>query len=377
MTDSDTPSSARRTTAQQSSPTLFSAVGRSYFPIAFVARMPFAMIVVGVLTLVVAARGSLSLGGINSAMVGLGTALFGSFIGAAADRWGQRYVLLIAGILNCLALTFMAWVVFSPLPDIVVFIAAFAIGATSPQVAPMSRSRIVDIVSAFALHPTGRARSTGTSSSLGERAPAKDMFTAGVFVIILGVFGVGMVFGSTLTALTALTNDIGRPEEAGLIYGVMGIGSAVLAISVALFPSAFALWARLLCFAPVLVTGSVVLASTESMPIIVMALLLMGTGIGPSLVTLFSLAAERAPLGRSATVMSMAGSAIIVGQSVSSAINGILAEDQGTAVAMAVPVAASAIVLCAGVLNLFVGKRRDQNAVKPSQQRVTDGEEEI
>ena len=435
MTDSEIPSSVRQTAAQQSSPTLFSAVGRSYFPIAFVARMPFAMIVVGVLTLVVAGRGSLSLGGINSAMVGLGTALFGSFIGAAADRWGQRYVLLIAGVLNCAALAFMAWVVFSPLPDLVVFIAAFAIGATSPQVAPMSRSRIVDIVmtvlpstrrpkvlnatmayesaadevifvfgpflvgllatfftpvapiigaivmtlifvSAFALHPTGRSRRTGTSNSLGERAPAKDMFTAGVFVIILGVFGVGMVFGSTLTALTALTNDIGRPEEAGLIYGVMGIGSAVLAISVALFPASFALWARLLCFAPVLVTGSIILASTESMPVIVMALLLMGTGIGPSLVTLFSLAAERAPLGRSATVMSMAGSAIIVGQSVSSAINGILAEDQGTAVAMAVPVAASAIVLCAGLLNLLIGRRSDRKAVKPSRQRVTDAEDE-
>ncbi|WP_432791601.1 MFS transporter [Brevibacterium sp. K11IcPPYGO002] len=436
MTDSDIPASVRHPAAQQSSPTLFSAVGRSYFPIAFVARMPFAMIVVGVLTLVVAGRGSLSLGGINSAMVGLGTALFGSFIGAAADRWGQRYVLLIAGILNCAALTFMAWVVFSPLPDLVVFIAAFAIGATSPQVAPMSRSRIVDIVmsvlpsprrpkvlnatmayesaadevifvfgpflvgllatfftpvapiigaivmtlifvSAFALHPTGRARTTGTSSSLGERAPAKDMFTSGVFVIILGVFGVGMVFGSTLTALTALTNDIGRPEEAGLIYGVMGIGSAVLAISVALFPSSFALWARLLCFAPIMVTGSIILASTESMPVIVMALLLMGMGIGPSLVTLFSLAAERAPLGRSATVMSMAGSAIIVGQSVSSAVNGILAEDLGTAVAMAVPVAASAIVLSAGVLNLFVGRNRDRNADKPSRRRVTEAEEEI
>ena len=61
----------------------------------------------------------------------------------------------------------------------------------------------------------------------------------------------------------------------------------------------------------------------------------------------------------------MAGSAIIVGQSVSSAINGILAEDQGTAVAMAVPVAASAIVLCAGLLNLLIGGRSDRKAVKP------------
>ncbi|WP_181275248.1 MFS transporter [Brevibacterium oceani] len=423
MTDSNLPTEAESrpqgTVASASEPTLFSAVGRSYFPIAFVARMPFAMIVVGVLTLVVAGRGSLSLGGINSAMVGLGTAVFGSFIGAAADRWGQRYVLLIVGVLNCAALTFMAWVVFSPLPDVVVFIAAFAIGATSPQVAPMSRSRIVDIVLtvlpqarrpkvlngamayesaadevifvfgpfivgllatlfdpvapiigaivmtlvfvyAFALHPTGRTRSAGSIAAVAERAPAKDMFTPGVFVVILGVFGIGMVFGSTLTALTALTNDIGRPEEAGLVYGVMGIGSAILAISVALFPAGFALWARLLCFAPVLLTGAVVLAATESMPVIVIALLLMGTAIGPSLVTLFSLAAERSPRGRSATVMSMAGSAIIVGQSVASAINGILAEDRGTATAMAVPVAASAIVLLAGVLNLFssISRRR-------------------
>src|SRR5699024_8434538 len=83
-------------------------------------------------------------------------------------------------------------------------------------------------------------------------------------------------------------------------------------------------------------------------PIIVVAVLLMGSAIGPSLVTLFSLAAERSPRGRSATVMSMAGSAIIVGQSVSSAINGVLADVEGTATAMAVPVAASAVVLIAG-----------------------------
>ena len=436
MTDNST----RTTAGTGSEPTLFSVVGRSYFPIAFIARMPFAMIVVGVLTLVVAGRGSLSLGGINSAMVGLGTALFGSFIGAAADRWGQRYVLLVVGLLNCLALAFMAWVVFSPLPDIVVFIAAFAIGATSPQVAPLSRSRLVDIiltalppsrrpkvlngtmayesaadevifvvgpflvgllatffnpvapiigaivmtmvfVSGFALHPTGRARAAGGSAELDERAPAKDMFTGGVFVVVLGVFGVGMVFGSTLTALTALTNDIGRPEEAGLIYGVMGIGSAVVAISVAAFPSSFTLWARLLCFSPIMVIGSLLLASTESLPIIVVALLLMGSAIGPSLVTLFSLAAERAPRGRSATVMSMAGSAIIVGQSVSSAINGVLADVEGTATAMAVPVAASTVVLIAGVLNLVVafrprGRGSGHRGSKQESRAVIDGEQE-
>ena len=70
-----------------------------------------------------------------------------------------------------------------------------------------------------------------TSTQPRAQAPAKELFTFGVFVVVLGVFGIGLVFGSTLTALTSLTNDLGRPEEAGIVYGVMGIGSAILAIA--------------------------------------------------------------------------------------------------------------------------------------------------
>ncbi|MCT1446948.1 MFS transporter [Brevibacterium casei] len=395
-----------------SSPTLLSAVGLGYFPLAFLARLPYAMVVVGVLTLVVAGRESLSLGGLNSAMVGLGTAIFGSFIGAAADRWGQRPVLLVVGTLNSLALIFLAWVVFSPLPDAVVLIASFAIGATAPQVSPMSRSRLVDIilarlpggrqakvlngtmayesaadevvfvfgpfivgllatgfspvapiigavvmtvvfVSGFALHPSGRLAANGRNRA-GTKGPVRGLFTSGIVVVIAGVFGIGLVFGSTLTSLTSLMNDLGRPEQAGLVYGVLGIGSALLAISVALFSPRFALWARWLCFAPLLFAGTIVLAVSTSMPAVVVGLLLMGTAIGPTLVTLFSLAAERSPRGRSATVMSMAGSAIIVGQSVASAVGGILAEEAGTETAIIVPIAAALVVLSAGLANLLV-----------------------
>lgn len=410
------PSNETRTrTHEVAAPKLLTVVGRTYFPIALMARLPYAMVVIGVLTLVVAGRGSLSLGGINSAMVGLGTAIFGSFIGAAADRWGQRPVLLIAGLANSAALIFMAWVVFSPLPDAVVLIAAFAIGATAPQAAPMSRSRLVEIimsklagpgqqktlsstmayesaadefvfvfgpfivgllattfhpvapiigavvmtlifVSAFALHPTGRAH-VNASSGPRAQAPAKELFTFAVLVVVLGTFGIGLVFGSTLTALTSLMNDLGHPEEAGIFYGIMGIGSAILAIAVALFSPRYALWARWLSFAPVMLVGAFIMSTSDSLTTVVIALLLMGCAVGPTLVTLFSLVAERSPLGRSATVMSMAGSAIIVGQSVASAVNGILAEEAGTSAAMAVPMAASALVLVAGLLNLLVGKR--------------------
>ncbi len=51
--------------------------------------------------------------------------------------------------------------------------------------------------------------------------------------------------------------------------------------------------------------------------------------------------------------MSMAGSAIIVGQSVASAVGGILAEEAGTDTALAVPIVAALVVLTAGLLNLL------------------------
>ncbi|WP_137825278.1 MFS transporter [Brevibacterium sp. 2SA] len=420
-TDPAAAATAPDATPVAAEPGLLRAVGLSYFPIAFLARMPYAMVVVGVLTLVVAGCDSLSLGGLNSAMVGLGTAIFGSFIGAAADRWGQRPVLLVVGAINSAALLFLAWVVFSPLPDVVVLLASFLIGASAPQVSPMSRSRLVDVilsvlpgtrqskvlngtmayesaadevvfvfgpfivgllatwfspvapilgavamtlifVTAFALHRSGRIATSGGAATVGK-GPVRDLFTGRIFVVVLGVFGIGLVFGSTLTALTSLMNDLGHPEQAGLVYGVLGIGSAILAISVALFSPRFALWARLLCFAPLLLAGTIVLATASVMPGVVIGLLLMGTAIGPSLVTLFSLAAERSPRGRSATVMSMAGSAIIVGQSVASALGGILAEEAGTSTAIAVPIGAAVVVVLAALLNVLVRFRQRKRDV--------------
>src|SRR5690606_22697308 len=108
------PRAMTHTTSVSSSPSLIRLAGLPYFLIAFVARLPFAMMVVGVLTVVVTARGSLSLGGITSAAVGLGTALIGPLLGAAADRYGQRPVLMASAVSNAIMLAAFAMVVYSP-----------------------------------------------------------------------------------------------------------------------------------------------------------------------------------------------------------------------------------------------------------------------
>ncbi|MGB3374422.1 MAG: MFS transporter [Microbacterium sp.] len=393
-----------------SPPSLIRLAGLPYFLIAFVARLPFAMMVVGVLTVVVTARGSLGLGGITSAAVGLGTALIGPFLGAAADRYGQRPVLIASAVLNSVMLAAFAVVVYSSLDQVFVLLSAFAIGATAPQVSPMSRSRLVTIiddrmpqalrarttsatmsyesaadetvfvfgpfivgalaslitpwapialasaltlifVGAFALHPTARHVSAARGADGSAPSPASELFRPVLLVVVIGIFGVGLFFGSMLTSLTSFMADRGAAEQAGLLYGVMGIGSAILALGVAWLPPRFTLHARWLSFGAVLLGGSLLVAAASDVVTMTIALALLGIGIGPTLVTLYSLGAARSPLGRSATVMTMLGSGVVVGQAAAAAVTGALAETAGTGPALIMPLVSAGIVVAAGIAN--------------------------
>lgn len=173
---------------------------------------------------------------------------------------------------------------------------------------------------------------------------------------VVGTLGMGLFFGAMLTSLTAFMAERGAPEQAGLVYGAMGIGSAALALGVTLFPPRFTLRARWLAFGGILVAGAAVLPFASSVVAITACLLVIGIGIGPTLVTQYSLASALSPRGRSATVMTMLGSAIVVGQSAASALTGLLAEGTDAATALLAPVAAAAVVLGAGVANAVIGR---------------------
>ncbi|GAA3341214.1 MFS transporter [Curtobacterium pusillum] len=393
---------------------LVAHAGRWYFPVAFIARLPFAMMVVGVLTLVVAARDSVALGGINSASVGIGAAVFGPMVGAAADRFGQRNVLVPVGLVNAVLLGLFPFVVEGSAPDVAVLAMAFFIGASAPQVAPMSRTRLVAIigqrmaparrdkvlsgtmayesaadetvfiigpflvgilasaiapwvavagasaltfvfVTAFALHPTGKLV-VGRHEELVQ-APARELLSPRLVVVVVGILGVGLFFGSTLTSLTAFMETYGEPSQAGLLYGLMGIGSAGLALGSAAFPRAFGLGWRWLVFGVVLLGGAVAFSQAGSVVAVGVVLAVMGVGIGPTLVAQYSLGSDRSPVGRSATTMTILGSAVIVGQSIASAITGDVAEQHGASAAMLLSAASAAVVVLAAVANLVLSRR--------------------
>src|SRR3954471_15737966 len=296
--------------------------GLSYFPIAFIARLQFAMMVVGLLTLVVAERDSVALGGLNAAIAGIGTALAGPLLGTAADRLGQRRVLVPLGLLNAVLLGAFVLVVGSSAPDVAVLALSVLIGASAPQVAPLSRTRLVAIirrrvapdrrakllngtmayesaademvfivgpflvgllataiapwvaiacaavltsifVPAFALHPTGRLQ-PGSSGQRAHRAPARELVNARLLTVVAGTLGVGIFFGTTLTSLTGLLASTGEGDRAGLLYGVMGIGSAALALGSAALPQRFTPRARWLVFGSLLLAAAIGYAPAPS-----------------------------------------------------------------------------------------------------------------
>jgi MFS family permease len=176
-------------------------------------------------------------------------------------------------------------------------------------------------------------------------------------VVVLGILGVGLFFGSTLTSLTAFMETHGEPSQAGLLYGLMGIGSAGLALGSAAFPSRFALGWRWLVFGAVLLGGAVWFSQAGSVVAVGVVLAVMGIGIGPTLVAQYSLGSERSPVGRSATTMTILGSAVIVGQSVASAITGDVAQQHGVDAAMLLPAVSAAVVVLAAVANLVLSRR--------------------
>jgi len=394
--------------------------GLWYFPVAFVARLPFAMMTVGVLALVVAVRGSVALGGLTSAAVGLGVVVAGPVLGDLADRFGQRRVLVPVGLANGILLSLFPLVVAASSSDALLLASAAAIGLTGPQTAAMSRSRVMALigervdpqrrertfsramayesaadetafvigpfvvgllaaliapwapivgaavlsfvfVTAFALHPTGRA--VPERAERAAMAPVRELVHPKLLVLVASVFGVGLFFGSTLTSLTAFMEARGAPEAGALLYGVMGVGSAVLALAVALLPARFSLQWRLVAFASILTASAGAYTVGGSVPTVTLVLCLMGIGVGPSLVTLFSLAGHRAPRGRTASTMTALASALTLAQALSSAVTGAVAEQVSVETAMLFPAGAALLVLAMAGVNAARSPRWDRRAL--------------
>lgn len=343
------------------------------------------MMIVGVLTLVATMRGSVAEAGLAAAAAGLGTAASGPASGVLADRIGQRRVLLILAPISVAAAGGLLAAVYAGAALPAVLGVTAVLGATTPQAAPFSRSRLVGVAAAarsevtrwragslvqsyesvmdelsfvigpvivgvlsgfvapwaplalsalvtvtfvlwFALHPSVDAALGRTS---GGDASAVSPWTGRVLLLASAMLLVGGVFGSVLTSLTEFLRIRGLEGQTGLVYGAMSAGAIVVAIGAAALPRRFGLPARWVVFAVIGIAGAGVMALSGTLGPVIVGLVLSGCGVGALLVVLFSLAAEAAPSGRATTVLTTLQSSLVVGQALASAIVGAVAQHAG------------------------------------------------
>ncbi|MFT4186799.1 MAG: MFS transporter [Micrococcaceae bacterium] len=388
---------------------LFSYTGKLYFPITFIGRLPLAMIVVGVTTLIADYKNSYAQAGIVSAVAGISSAVSGPFIGKIADKYGQDKVLIPCAVLQSVLLVILVLVTANNGNIAVITFLAMAAGFFSPQVGALVRARWLHIfdgqkdvtpvkkhrllnatlsyesmadettfvlgpvlvgilatyfstnsplliaailtfifVIAFAFHPTrkyAQKRETIVESATEvtiENVP--PLTRATVIAPLAGMLCIGFFFGATLNSLSAFMGTFYNVSQTGIVYGAMGIGSATFAMAIAWLPQSFRYTERWLVFSAIMLIGSLPLALINHIVPLAIALFIMGVGLGPTMVTLFSIGSQEAHSSQISTVMTLFSSAIVIGQAVGAAIVGATAQQFGYSHAFMI-VSATVIVL--------------------------------
>jgi MFS family permease len=160
---------------------------------------------------------------------------------------------------------------------------------------------------AFALHPTARvAHSLRARSAAAGRLCTLEL---GALVAVMG--GIGVVFGGTQTGLTVLATEAGEPGLAGVVYGLLGVGSAAAGVATAWVPARFghecrlvASWAAMLLLAvPLLVVPTLAAAA-----VVVTAL---GLAVAPAMISAYSAAERLVPGHRAGTAMTLLASGAV------------------------------------------------------------------
>ncbi|MFD0162692.1 MFS transporter [Streptomyces decoyicus] len=234
--------------------------------------------------------------------------------------------------------------------------------------------------SAFALHPTARVLHP-TAAGLGPRAeappsttgapqltaasdgppvptpdgrraktpevrPARAPMPRAVHGMRASMALQGVIFGACQAGITALTERLHQPAQAGLVYAAMGVMSAVAGLSLALVPARITLPTRWRAAAVALVLLSVPLLFVRSLWALYPVVVVLGVAFAPHLITLFGLTERLVPAGRLSESMAFLTSAVVGGQALALAAAGRLAEAYGPSAAFAVAVGAAVLILC-------------------------------
>ncbi|MFB6934592.1 MFS transporter [Streptomyces chartreusis] len=209
----------------------------------------------------------------------------------------------------------------------------------------------------FALHRTAAATRPGQDggapaerrapakrrSGSASTAPAPTRTPRAVHSLRAALALQGAMFGACQAGITALTERLGRPDQAGLVYAAMGVMSAVAGLCMAAVPARVGLTTRWRAATAAACALSLPLLWTDALPALYATVTVLGVAYAPHLITVFGLTERVVPPARLAEAMALATSALVGGQALALAVTGRLAESYGPAAAFGAASLAAAL----------------------------------
>lgn len=379
---------------------LLRVAGVGFFPLGFLARLPYATSALSTLILLQAATHSYAFAGLAGAAQSIAIAVGGPLVGATTDRHGHRTVGVAAAITNLAAWTVLLAASHGSRASMLA--AAALVGLTQPQVGPLVRvhwSRLVQCrsehhllspalsyeASADELSFVAGPALVGLLASLSPLAPAvatMALLAASTLpfalvyahrttrrqpsgrqdkpylprrplaVMFLAMVAMGAIFGSVQTAVTVYADSVDDPGAAGLVYAEFGIGSALAGAACAWLPQRFSLRARYVSFAAILCAGMLILFIGAQLVSVPAAVAVASFTVAPYMISLYALTERLAPAGRAAVAMTVLSAGGPLGTAAGQALSGSLAETHGVdgALLVALIVAAGALLLALSAL---------------------------
>ncbi|MGW4384682.1 MFS transporter [Kitasatospora sp. NPDC004531] len=365
---------------------------------ALVARLPYAMLGLGIVLLVRDTTGSYGLAGAVAATAAVAQALIGPQTGRLADRHGQAAVLVPAVLVHAASVGALIALAHGDAPDWTLFLAAAPAGASVPQVGAMVRARWVNrlnerpalLNTAFAfesvtdeftfvvgpvlatgvatvINPAAGLIAEATLTVLGGLAFAARRSTApaptgpatpgarrasalaspGVRLLAGAFLGLGTVFGALQVSITAFAEEAGSPGLNGVVYGVFAAGSMVAGVLYGLIPWRSTARQRMLACYALLVLGCSTLWAMPNLVALSIAGLFCGLAIAPTLITGYTLVETLVADGAKTEAFTWLTGAIGLGLAVGSTAAGQLIDHSGPTLGFTVPLIGSGLGLVA------------------------------
>ncbi|WCD89314.1 hypothetical protein KPP03845_105735 [Streptomyces xanthophaeus] len=399
--------------------------------ISFFARLPVAMSQFGSVLLVAQTSGSLATAGIVGGTLSAGQVVFGPVLGRLADRHGQRPVVLTAAAVNAVATAALVAGALGGLATVPLAAIGAVTGASVPLIGPLARTRSVALAhraradesvvgavhslegtldevsfvlgpalvglaalvahpavalggaaalvavfaSAYALHPTAAVTAGSPAGGRGRqgrgdagRAVKGRGRQPGVVHAVRGSLALqGAMFGACQAGIAALTDQLGVPGQAGIVYASMGVVSAAVGLALGALPERFGLRLRWRAATAAALVLSVPLLFTDSLWPLYAVVTVLGAAYAPHLITAFALTERAVEPARLAESMAFAASSLVAGQAIALAVSGRLAEWYGPAGAFAVAVGAAALSLTLALVTRVPATRAHAAAPVPAQ----------